>query len=55
MDSDSTAPDLVKNFTWTNEDQNLVAKYITADKMKPEDAAKKWVDDNPDKVKAWLG
>ncbi len=49
------AADLVKNFTWTNEDQNLVAKYITADKMSPEDAAEKWVEDNPDKVKAWLG
>ncbi|KRF12496.1 glycine/betaine ABC transporter substrate-binding protein [Nocardioides sp. Soil797] len=47
--------DLVKNFTWTNEDQNLVAKYIADDKMKPEDAAKKWIDENPDKVDAWLG
>ena len=24
---------LVKNFTWTNDDQNLVAKYIAEDKM----------------------
>lgn len=47
--------DLVKNFQWTNEDQNLVAKYISADKMSPEDAAKKWIADNPDKVDAWLG
>jgi glycine betaine/proline transport system substrate-binding protein len=45
---------LVKNFTWTNEDQNQVAKYIAVDKMTPEAAAKKWVDANPDKVKAWL-
>ena len=22
--------------------------------MSPEDAAKKWIDDNPDKVDAWL-
>ncbi|MET0694078.1 MAG: ABC transporter substrate-binding protein [Propionibacteriaceae bacterium] len=53
-DSGSPAAKLIKNFTWTNEDQNLVAKYITADKMTPEAAAKKWVDANPDKVKAWL-
>jgi glycine betaine/proline transport system substrate-binding protein len=53
-DSGSPAAKLIKNFTWTNEDQNVVAKYITADKMKPEDAAKKWVDANPDKVDAWL-
>ena len=52
--SGSPGATLIKNFTWTNDDQNLVAKYITADKMKPEEAAKKWVDANPDKVKAWL-
>jgi glycine betaine/proline transport system substrate-binding protein len=44
----------VKNFTWTNADQNLVAKYIAEDKMSAEAAAKKWVEANPDKVKAWL-
>ena len=54
-ESDSSGVDLVKNFEWTNDDQNLVAKYITADKMSPEDAAEKWVEDNPDKVEAWLG
>ena len=44
----------MKNFNWTNDDQNLVAKYISEDKMSAEDAAKKWADENPDKVKAWL-
>ena len=53
-ESDSTAVDLVKNFEWTNDDQNQVAAYITADGMSPEDAAAKWVGDNPDKVEAWL-
>jgi glycine betaine/proline transport system substrate-binding protein len=52
--SGSPAVGLVKNFSWTNDDQNTVAAYITADKMKPEAAAKKWVDANPDKVSAWL-
>ncbi len=52
--SGSPAYDLVKNFTWTNDDQNQVATYIAKDKMTPEDAAEKWVKDNPDKVKAWL-
>ena len=55
QDSGSPAVSLVKNFTWTNDDQNLVAKYIAQDGMKPDDAAKKWVEANPDKVKAWLG
>jgi glycine betaine/proline transport system substrate-binding protein len=54
-ESGSPAYDLVKKFKWTNDDQNLVAKYIAQDKMDPEDAAKKWVDANPDKVKAWIG
>ncbi|MET9244475.1 ABC transporter substrate-binding protein [Nonomuraea sp. NPDC003709] len=53
-DSGSPAYTLVKNFTWTNDDQNLVAKYIAEDKMTPEEAAAKWVAANPDKVKAWL-
>jgi glycine betaine/proline transport system substrate-binding protein len=54
MDSGSPAVDLIKNFQWTNEDQNLVAKYIAQDQMDPEDAAAKWIADNPDKVDAWL-
>ena len=54
-ESDSTAVDLVQNFEWTNDDQNQVAAYITSDKMSPEDAAAKWIEDNPDKVEGWLG
>ena len=45
---------LIKNFEWTNDDQNIVAKYIAEDGMTPEDAAAKWVSENEDKVKAWL-
>ncbi|CAL9284039.1 ABC transporter substrate-binding protein [Streptomyces olindensis] len=52
--SGSPAYDLVKNFTWTNDDQNVVAKYIAVDKMAPEAAAKKWVEANRAKVDAWL-
>ncbi|GAB2965415.1 ABC transporter substrate-binding protein [Streptomyces heilongjiangensis] len=52
--SDSPAYRLVKNFTWTNDDQNTVAKYIAVDKMAPEAAAKKWVEANRGKVDAWI-
>jgi len=52
--SGSPAVSVIKKFNWTNDDQNLVAKYITVDKMSDEAAAMKWVDANPDKVKAWL-
>ncbi|WP_171116352.1 MULTISPECIES: ABC transporter substrate-binding protein [unclassified Streptomyces] len=54
-ESGSPAYDLVKNFNWTNDDQNTVAKYIAVDKMAPEAAAKKWVEANRAKVDAWLG
>jgi glycine betaine/proline transport system substrate-binding protein len=54
-ESGSPAVDLVKNFEWTNEDQNLVSSYIGQDGMDPDEAAQKWIDDNPDKVDAWLG
>ena len=52
--SDSTAVDLVKKFSWTNDDQYVVAGYIVNDGMAPEDAAQKWIEENPDKVDAWL-
>jgi len=45
---------LIKNFNWTNEDQNTVSSYIGQDGMSPDDAAQKWIDANPDKVDAWL-
>ena len=48
------AYELVKNFSWTNEDQNLVSDYITNQDMTPEEAAKKWVEENEDVWKAWM-
>ena len=52
--SGSPAYTLIKNFTWKNEDQNLVAAYITDQGMTDEAAAAKWLGDNPDAWKAWL-
>jgi glycine betaine/proline transport system substrate-binding protein len=54
MNGGSPAATMLKNFQWTNDDQNQVAEMITAQKMSDEEAAKAWVDANPDKVKAWL-
>ena len=53
-DANSTAYQFIKNFKWTNDDQNIVAGYIARDGMSDDDAAKKWIDANPDKVAAWL-
>jgi glycine betaine/proline transport system substrate-binding protein len=54
-DSGSPAVKLVKNFKISNDDQNLIATDIAEKKMDPDAAAQKWIDANPDKVKAWLG
>ncbi len=52
MESGSPFATLVKNFSWTNADQNAVALDIESG-MTPEEAAQKWIDANPDKVAAW--
>lgn len=44
----------IKNFSWTNADQNEVADLMTNGNMSPEDAAKKWIDAHPDAWKAWI-
>ncbi|MCW2833637.1 MAG: glycine/betaine transporter substrate-binding protein [Nocardioides sp.] len=53
-ESDSTAVGLVENFRWTNEDQNVVAAYIADEGMSPDDAAARWIEENPDLVAEWL-
>ena len=45
---------LIKNFTWSNADQNSVAKDLAVTKLSDDAAAQKWVDANPAKVQAWL-
>jgi glycine betaine/proline transport system substrate-binding protein len=54
MEEDGPAARLVKAFEWTNKDQNVVAAMIAQDGMDQEDAAETWIEDNPDKVEAWL-
>ncbi len=45
---------LVKNFKWTNDDQNSVAADLEGG-MTAEAAAQKWIDAHADVVKTWLG
>ena len=52
-DTGGDAYTLIKNFNWTNEDQNTVAAYINSG-MSHDEAGKKWVDANEAKWKAWL-
>ncbi|MFD1663224.1 ABC transporter substrate-binding protein [Streptomyces caeni] len=44
----------LKNFSWTNAQQNEVAAMIADQKMSSDKAAEKWVKANPDVWKAWL-
>jgi glycine betaine/proline transport system substrate-binding protein len=53
--SGSPAVAFLKGWNWTNDDQNLVAKWIAGDHMDADKAAEKWAKGNPAKVKAWLG
>lgn len=53
-ESGSPAATLIKNFNWTNEDQNAVARDIAQNKLSHETAAKNWVDTHPDVWQAWL-
>lgn len=54
MEEDGPAARLVEAFEWTNDDQNVVASYIAEDKMDQEEAAEKWIADNPEMVDEWL-
>ncbi len=53
VDTGGAAWSLVKNFNWTNDDQNSVAAAINAGKSHDE-AGKAWVDANEAKWKAWI-
>ncbi len=46
VQSGSPAVKLLRKFQWSNADQNLVAKWIAGDKVKPEKAAERWVKAN---------
>ena len=53
MNSGSIFATIVKNFSWTNADQNAVAADIEGG-MTPEAAAQKWIKANQAKADAWL-
>jgi glycine betaine/proline transport system substrate-binding protein len=54
VDSGSPAADLIRNFTWTNDDQNEVARDITVKKLSPDAAAKRWLDANRSTWQKWM-
>jgi glycine betaine/proline transport system substrate-binding protein len=54
VDSGSPAADLIKNFSWTNDDQNAVARDLTVKKLSRDEAAKRWLDTNRTTWQQWL-
>ncbi|MEU7643620.1 ABC transporter substrate-binding protein [Streptomyces huasconensis] len=48
------AAKFLKNFKWSEEDQNEVSLMIADQKMSPDAAAKKWVEKNEAKWRAWI-
>ena len=52
--SGSPAVGVIHRFHWTNDDQNTVAKWITADGMSPADAAAKFVAGHQALINSWV-
>ncbi|MEV5497403.1 ABC transporter substrate-binding protein [Nonomuraea fuscirosea] len=48
------AYEFVRNFNWTNDDQNAVASDMINEKMSAEEAAERWVDENKIVWKDWI-
>ncbi len=44
----------LKNFHWTTDDVQQVMQWNQEDHAKPSETAKRWIDQNPEKVNAWL-
>jgi glycine betaine/proline transport system substrate-binding protein len=54
VENGADAYTFIKNFKWSNADQNAVADSISNKNMTPEDAAKKWVTENPQTWQPWM-
>ncbi|MFJ3696823.1 ABC transporter substrate-binding protein [Streptomyces sp. NPDC090052] len=48
------AATFLKNFKWTKDDQNKVSEMIASQRLSADEAAKRWVDQNPGIWKKWL-
>ena len=48
------AADFLKKFRWTEGAQNEVSRMIASEKLTPQQAAGRWIDENPHVWKKWL-
>ncbi len=54
QEDDPRLYEIISRFKWTHDDIQSVMADL-ADGMSEEDAARKWVDNNPEKVSEWIG
>jgi glycine betaine/proline transport system substrate-binding protein len=52
--SGSPAYEVIRRFSWTNEDQEAVAASIVEGHLSADAAARQWLDANPQKWRTWL-
>jgi glycine betaine/proline transport system substrate-binding protein len=48
------AAEFLRNFTWSEADENAVARLIAEDGFTPRHAAEQWARNHPERVAAWL-
>ncbi|HEY0002236.1 MAG TPA: ABC transporter substrate-binding protein [Actinoplanes sp.] len=53
-ESGSPAAELIKKFSWADEDQNAVARDLTVGKLSRDEAAKRWLDTHRSTWQEWL-
>ncbi|MEU0126910.1 MULTISPECIES: ABC transporter substrate-binding protein [unclassified Streptomyces] len=44
----------LKKFRWSEKDQNEVSELIASERLSPDEAAGRWIEENPDVWKKWL-
>jgi glycine betaine/proline transport system substrate-binding protein len=52
--SGSPAAELIKRFSWTDDDQNQVARDLTVRRLSPDEAARRWLDAHRPTWERWL-
>lgn len=54
VNSGGDAAKFLKNFTWTKDRQNDVSEMMASKGLTADEAAKRWVEENPDVWRVWL-